>query len=168
MSKGNGNSSKPKVMRVLQGEEAQAYLKRVQKKAKAEFKEWKAELCKIINQQSQLVFNRDASYQFILPSKLVKLVWSTTLQERIKAAKLAGAKDATEAKKAAIEKLRQELDQAHQQFTQKQEETEANVATDEAAKEQAEREEQEAAESLAKLREELVKQQQGGEEAKDD
>ncbi len=150
MSKSNG---KP-VLRVLQGQEAKDYLKKQRRKADSEFKEWKKELCKIVNNQSRLIFNRDGTYQFILPSRLVKLVWSTTLQERIKAELAGEAVSLEDAKGRAINRLKEEMNQAHKEFTEapeKQSEEEAK---------QAEQEEEQAKADLAKLREEMIKQRE--------
>lgn len=157
MSKGNGSRPQP-VLRVLEGQEAKAYIAKQRKQAAVDFKDWKKELCNIINNQSRLVFNKDGSYQFILPSRLVKLVWSTTIQERIKAIMAGGGVELEDAKGQAIARLRDEMDDAYKEFTGEDEQEEKQSEED-AAK--AEQEEREASETLARLRAEMIKNRDG-------
>jgi hypothetical protein len=133
-------------------------MKKVQKKAKAEFKEWKDELCTIIKRQSKLIFNKNGSYQFILPSRLVKLVWSTTIQERIRAEMVHNKLSAEDARKKALTKLREEVEKAHIEYTAAPAKKEQEKSEEE--KKKHEEEEKKAAEDLAKLRAELLKQKE--------
>ena len=58
-----------------------------QKKALREFKEWKHQLIDMIKRESSISWSVQDSgvvYQFVLPAKLVKLVWNTTIKERVK------------------------------------------------------------------------------------
>lgn len=83
----------------------------IRKKVLLEFKAWKAELLNIVKSGSRIVFNPDGTYQFILAPRLVKLVWRTTIQERIKY-KLQTDKTGKTTKQAAgevIATLRDEL-----------------------------------------------------------
>jgi hypothetical protein len=105
-----------KSMQVLEGEDARNYLKKKRKQALIEFKEWKKGLCEIINKQSKLVFNKNGTYQFIIASKMVKLVWATTIKERIKI-KMMGGLDLDQARKAAMDEIRDEVSQAHEEMT---------------------------------------------------
>lgn len=85
----------------------------------AEFKEWKKHLHNLIERGAQLQVNAQTfEYQFILPTQLVKLVWGTTMKERIKAEQANGLeKEAAE--HAAVQKLKQEMDEGQQLMMEK-------------------------------------------------
>jgi len=155
------SSIKPQVMRILQGEEAKQYLKKQQKKMMREFREWKAELCTIINRNSQAIINRDGSYQFILPSRLVKLIWATTIKERIKTEQVINKLDDAAARKAALDKLREEVEAAHKEMaagTLFEEDIPAEKGID--ATKLREEEEKAATEALKRFREEMIKKRE--------
>lgn len=163
------STSKPQVMRVLQGEEAKQYLKKQQKKMMREFREWKSELCSIINRNSQAVINRDGTYQFILPSRLVKLIWATTIKERIRTEKVINKLDDDEARKAALDKLREEVETAHKEMAEGT--LFENDKPDEKGfdeQKQKEAEEKAATEALRKFREEMIKEREANVEAAND
>lgn len=78
-----------------------------------EFKQWKRMLVNMIRTGARIVTGAGGKYQFLLPPALVKLVWSTTIQERIKHQQARGL-EGDEAVKAAQEGLRNEVDEAQQ------------------------------------------------------
>lgn len=70
-----------------------------------QFKAWKDKLCQIIRRESKLAFSPDRTqYSFVLPPKVVRLVWQTTIQEK---AKLLGVQE-----QQALEQVRNEVDEA--------------------------------------------------------
>jgi hypothetical protein len=73
-----------------------------------ELKEWKKTLIKAIQTQSRLVFDKKGEWSFILPTVIVKLVWNTTIKERIKYEESKSAEGAT---KRAVESLKQDFEQ---------------------------------------------------------
>lgn len=132
---------------------------KIKKQANDEFKAWKKELCKIVNTESRLVMYKTGTWQFILPSRLVKLVWSTTLQERIKAMLAGDVVSLEDAKGKALKSIRDEMDQAYAEFIEAPEAQAAKTRAE--AEKRAKQEEAEAAATLAKLREEMVRLQEG-------
>jgi len=72
-----------KLTEAVKGQSLSLVMARRQKQARQEFKDWKKSLMEIVRTGSQLVFRADGSYQFVLPPRLVKLVWSTTIKERV-------------------------------------------------------------------------------------
>ena len=77
------------------------------RKAILEFREWKSELVRMIKEGAALVFGPDGAYQFVLPPRLVKLVWDTTIKERVRMER----KQGEGAEVRAIDALRQEVNE---------------------------------------------------------
>jgi hypothetical protein len=71
-------------------------------KAHKEFKDWKRALCDMITRESSLEINRDGSYAFLLPPRLVKLVWEVMIRERMRVEKVSA--------KEAVARTKDELD----------------------------------------------------------
>lgn len=126
----------------------------LKKQAAKEHRDWKSILIGWINQKSKIQWYGDGSYQFILPPPLVKMIWQTTLKERIKYVKLQhkGISD-KEAAVKAVESINAELD-GTAKTVDVIEQRAAQVKED--RKRKASEEEQEAADSLVKLRAEMV------------
>lgn len=84
---------------------------RLRQHAAREHRDWKNVLKGWIDQKSKIQWYQDGTYQFLLPPPLVKIVWQTTLQERIKYIKLKhkGISD-KDAAVIAIESVNAELD----------------------------------------------------------
>ena len=75
-----------------------------------DFTKWKAALREMINKESQCIITEDGqSASFILPRRLVKLVWEVTIRERIKAEVAEHGEEG--AAQRAINRLRAELEQ---------------------------------------------------------
>ena len=118
---GNGNGSKP-IVEIVKGElngmppkKANAQVEFMQRKKKQithEFKQWKKQLIEMIKSGSRLVPGPNHSYQFLLPPALVKLVWSTTIQERARYQEQVLGLEPEEAVKVAVEGLRKEVTEA--------------------------------------------------------
>lgn len=70
-----------------------------QKQAMREFKDWKRTLADMIRRGSSLVWAADGTYQFVLPPRLVKLVWTTTIKERVKLEVIKRRREQEEAKR---------------------------------------------------------------------
>lgn len=84
---------------------------REHRKALREFKEWKHTLAEILRREARIVWTaRDGRviYQFVLPAKLVRLVWGTTIDERIK---LEMARQPEGAARRAVEQIRAEVEE---------------------------------------------------------
>jgi len=84
-----------------------------QRKMHEEFRRWKESLVSMITRGARIVQYRDGSYQFLLPSKLVKLVWQVTLKERVRLAVQEGKLPSD-----AIKSMREELTQAANQIAE--------------------------------------------------
>lgn len=153
----NNGNSRP-TLRVLDGTDAKEYLKKKKRQALGELKQWKAELCKIIA-GANLEFNKDGSYQFILPSRLVKLVWATTIKERVKVELVYGVTP-EQAKSRAMAKLIAEVEEAHSEMvSQPKQEAEQEGEK----RKQEEQEEEEARAELAEYRMQLIKEKEESE-----
>lgn len=72
-----------------------------------EFNQWKEALVNMITRGARLVLYRDGRYEFVLPTKLVTMVWQVTMRERIKMAIAEGGSP-----RDAITKLRDEFERA--------------------------------------------------------
>ena len=84
----------------------------LRKKVQREFKEWKAELQEIIRRGASISLSMrggSLTYQFVLPPRLVKLVWSTTIKERVQMERL---RQQEGAELRAVDGIRQEVDAA--------------------------------------------------------
>jgi len=131
---------------------------KVKRQMLAEFKRWKKHLHDLIDRGSQLQVNAQTfEYQFILPTQLVKLVWGTTMKERIKAEQANGL-EKEEAEKEAVRKLRQEMDEGQQLMMEKgavEQSARAEVDEEEEAKRNEEAEAQAKA-NLEKFRADLI------------
>lgn len=98
-----------------------------QRKALREFKEWKHQLADMIRKKSTIAWSVQGGklvYHFVLPSDLVKLVWNTTIRERVKLEELKGAEGAVE---RAIDTLRKEVDGAVEQIVEKRRDAETEA-----------------------------------------
>lgn len=83
-----------------------------QRQAQKEFREWKRELMDMVRREATISWTltkQGLVYQFVLPPRLVKLVWSTTLKERIKLERMKGPDGA---ERRAVESIRSEVDGA--------------------------------------------------------
>jgi hypothetical protein len=135
-------------------------IEKLKAKARKEFKAWKAELIKWVRTESMLEFCSDGSYRFIIPSKIVKLVWATTIEQRV-VAEMLYSKDPEAARKKVLDDIKKELEEAQSEFYGDE------VADDEAevskgkSREEILDEERKAKKALEKLREEMVKMQGG-------
>jgi hypothetical protein len=116
-----------------------------------EFKDWKKTLINMIRSQSRIVRANDGTVTFLLPPRLVKLVWNTTIKER---AAYAAAKGSKNPMRDGLEGLRTEITDAV---------TRIDTATEEQEKQKQQRDadEEAAAKALAEEREKLVKQMDG-------
>lgn len=73
-----------------------------------DFRQWKVELKRIIEEQSRMELNSDGTVKFILPTKLVQLVWRTTIEQKI-AYEMQSCSDVKQAASTAMDKLREEV-----------------------------------------------------------
>lgn len=168
----------PKVIPMPQGGFANARrMKRIKAQAAKEFRTWRANLIEALKKGCRLEFNPNGGYRFLIAPRIVHLVWATTIQERIKDAALRAAQrgepsDPDAIKREAMVKLREEVDQAQEQFLKEGfvEDTIAEVTALEAArqakeaKDPDEEEEAEAARKLQEMRQEMVREKDGEEE----
>lgn len=136
-------------------------------KAKNEFRAWKRDLCRIINTDSEMVRNRDGSYSYVLPPAITRLVYEVMLREHMR------MKDCSreEAENAVRQGFVGAVEQIDQIVTAQQ--AAGELKDGDAVKTplgvgrvvdrtpEEEQSEQEAAASLAKMREELVREKAG-------
>lgn len=54
------------------------------KKARREFTHWKKEIVNMINKESGMIENPDGKFSYLLPRRLIKLVWEVMITERLK------------------------------------------------------------------------------------
>ena len=76
-----------------------------------EFKKWKQQLREMINKGAKIQWGEqdgNTTYTFILPRELVKVVWTSTIQERINAEKAEFGEEGAIAR--ALERLANEVD----------------------------------------------------------
>lgn len=85
---------------------------KVKRIVKKEFKDWKQTLVTMIHDGSRIQINRDGSVSYILPPKIVKLVWITTIKERVNMFEQQGSETPV---KDAFDALRGEVAQAIQE-----------------------------------------------------
>lgn len=78
------------------------------RKALSEFREWKQALQTMIRREASLKWQIGGRYSFVLPSRLVKLVWIATLKERIKLELSKGGTE-EEATRRAMAQIQQEV-----------------------------------------------------------
>jgi len=83
--------------------------KKVNAEVQKQFKAWKRTLIEIIRSQSRIVHNQDGIVTFLLPPKLVKLVWNTTIKERAAYAAQQGSDNPI---RDGLTRLRDEVDHA--------------------------------------------------------
>jgi len=102
---------RPKTM-----QEQQAHAKAVKEHKKLvakhtkDFKNWKAALRDMINKETQCIISDDGKdATFLLPKRLVRLVWEVTIKERIRAEVAQHGEEGAAAR--AIARLRQEIEQ---------------------------------------------------------
>jgi hypothetical protein len=84
------SSRQPSPLALVRGQQAQEQhrqqlkeQRRALQKSKTEFRQWKRDLCKIINTESEMVRNKDGSYSFVLPAKITRLVYEVMLREHM-------------------------------------------------------------------------------------
>lgn len=91
--------------------------------AREDFKKWKRTLTRMIECDSQITSERCGSdehgqpiiqYRFLLPPKLVKLVWETTIQERTRLW-MRGGEDEQAARRHAVDELRAKVEELAKQ-----------------------------------------------------
>ncbi len=87
-------------------------------KVLAEFKSWKTYLKKLIDTRSKLEIAQDGKGTFILPAEIVKLVWKTTIEQRIAIEKSRGEVDVKEATKKAMHGLQEDISSLSDKFQQ--------------------------------------------------
>ena len=89
--------------------------KGARKEVMKQHREWQQMLIGMIKQGSQVVVSANGALQHVLPSKLVSLVWRTTIQQRIEIEKAAQEEAGTDvdiraARQAALKKISDEQD----------------------------------------------------------
>lgn len=57
------------------------------REAKAEFREWKRAIARMVAKESRLLFAADGSWTFALPERLVRLVYEVSIREVARAAR---------------------------------------------------------------------------------
>jgi hypothetical protein len=132
-------------VRAQKAQETAREERRLLQKEKAGFKAWKKLLCHIIQTESTMVRNQDGSYSYVLPSRIVHLVYEVMIKERIK---LKGC-----SREEAENAVRHGFVEAADKFEKVQTSVEAAKAEHE------EQGEAEAAAKLAEMRAELVGEQ---------
>lgn len=80
----------------------------------ADFRKWKQELIGIIKKGAHVQANPNGTYTYVLPPKLVKLVWGATIKERVAYASSMGEENPTQ---AALTKLRDEIGEAAEKLS---------------------------------------------------